>query len=384
LSITQRLGKKTIYGWTLSKAQTMKLSIPDYILSIKPYAPGKPLEELEREYGIDDSIKLASNENPIGPSPMAVAAIKEAIKKLNRYPDGSGHDLIKRISNHIGFSPQHIVLGNGSDDIIGMLAVAMLQPGDEVILPVPSFLMYEILVRSAGATPVYVPLKSLSIDLTEIQKKMTSKTRMIFLCNPNNPTGTVISKKEFENFIHQMPSAVIVVVDEAYIEFVRDQNCVKSFEYLDNITPLVTLRTFSKVYGLAGLRIGYGVMPEEIANILNRIRLPFNTNLLAQAGAGAALDDKIFLEKVISLVHEGLDFLYDALDGLGISYFPTQTNFFLIDVRKDADEIYESMLRQGVIVRSMKSYGYPNYIRVNVGLHEENIRFLIALEKSMA
>jgi histidinol-phosphate aminotransferase len=180
-----------------------------------------------------------------------------------------------------------------------------------------------------------------------------------------------------------MPSEVIVAVDEAYIEFVRDQNCVKSFEYMDNIRPLVTLRTFSKVYGLAGLRIGYGVMPEEIANILNRIRLPFNTNLLAQAGAGAALDDKIFLEKVISLVHEGLDFLYDALDGLGISYFPTQTNFFLIDVRKDADEIYESMLRQGIIVRSMKSYGYPNYIRVNVGLHEENVRFLKALEKSM-
>jgi len=362
----------------------MKLSIPDYILSIKPYTPGKPLEELEREYGIDDSIKLASNENPIGPSPMAIEAIKESIKKLNRYPDGSGHDLIRKISNHTGFSPQHIVLGNGSDDIIGMLAVSMLQPGDEVILPVPSFLMYEIMVRGAGATPVFAPLITLSIDLEEILKKITSKTRMIFLCNPNNPTGTVISKIDFEDFIHQLPSHVIVVVDEAYIEFVRDQTCVKSFEYLDNITPLVTLRTFSKVYGLAGLRIGYGVMPVEIANILNRIRLPFNTSLLAQVGAGAALDDKIFLEKVISLVHEGLDFLYDALNGLGVRYFPSQTNFFLIDVRKDADEIYESMLRQGVIVRSMKSYGYPNYIRINVGLHEENVRFLKALEKSMA
>jgi histidinol-phosphate aminotransferase len=244
--------------------------------------------------------------------------------------------------------------------------------------------MYEIMVRGAGATPVFAPLTSLSIDLEEIKKKMTSNTRMIFLCNPNNPTGTVISKKDFENFIQEMPSEVIVVVDEAYIEFVRDQNCVKSFEYLDNITPLVTLRTFSKAYGLAGLRIGYGVMPVEIADILNRIRLPFNTNSLAQAGAGAALEDKIFLEKVISLVHEGLDFLYDAIDSLGINYFPTQTNFFLIDVRKDADEIYEDMLRQGVIVRSMKSYGYPNYIRINVGLHEENVRFLKALEKSLA
>jgi histidinol-phosphate aminotransferase len=361
----------------------MKICVPDYILSIKPYTPGKPLEELEREYGIDDSIKLASNENPIGPSPMAVAAIKESTKKLNRYPDGSGHDLIRNISNHIGFSPQHIVLGNGSDEIIGMLAFAMLQPGDEVILPVPSFLMYEIMVRGAGATPVFTPLISLSIDLEEIEKRITSKTRMIFLCNPNNPTGTVIFKNDFENFIQKIPSGVIVVMDEAYIEFVRDRHCVKSFEYLNNRTPLVTLRTFSKVYGLAGLRIGYGVMPVEIADILNRIRLPFNTNSLAQAGAAAALEDRNFLEKVISLVHEGLDFLYDGLDAIGIPYFPTQTNFFLIDVGKDADKIYEDMLRQGVIVRSMKSYGYPNYIRINVGLYEENARFLIALEKSL-
>ena len=207
---------------------------------------------------------------------------------------------------------------------------------------------------------------------------------MIFLCNPNNPTGTIITKKDFETFIKEIPDKIIVVVDEAYIEFVRDQNCAVSFEYIDDMTPLVTLRTFSKVYGLAGLRIGYGVMPAKIADILNRIRLPFNANSLAQVGAGAALEDKKFIEKVIALIHEGLDFLYDALDGLGIRCFPTQANFFLIDVRKDADGIYESMLRQGVIVRSMKSYGYPNYIRVNVGLHEENVRFLKALEKSMA
>ena len=383
MSITQRLGKKTIYGGTLSKAQIMKLSIPDYILSIKPYTPGKPLEELEREYGIEHSIKLASNENPLGPSPMAVAAIKESIKKLNRYPDGSGYDLIRKISDHIGVSPRHIVLGNGSDEIIGMLAFAMLQPGDEVILPIPTFLMYEIMVRGSGATPVFAPLTSLSIDLEGIKKKMTSKTRMIFLCNPNNPTGTIITKKDFETFIKEISDEIIVVVDEAYIEFVRDQNCAVSFEYMDDMTPLVTLRTFSKVYGLAGLRIGYGVMPVEMADILNRIRLPFNTNSLAQAAAAAALEDKIFFEKVISLVHEGLDSLYDALDNLGVNYFPTQTNFFLIDVRKDADEIYEDMLRKGVIVRSMKSYGYPNYIRVNVGLHEENIRFLKALEKNL-
>jgi len=362
----------------------MKLSVADYILSLKPYTPGKPLEELEREYGIVDSIKIASNENPLGPSPMAVEAIKKAMVKLNRYPDGSGYDLIRKISDYIGLSPQNIVLGNGSDEIIGMLAFAMLQPGDEAILPNPSFLMYEIMVRGSGAMPIFVPLTSFCIDLEEIKKKITSKTRMIFLCNPNNPTGTIFSKKNFENFIREIPPEVIVVVDEAYIEFVRDQNCAKSIDYIDNDRPLITLRTFSKAYGLAGLRIGYGVMPAEIAGILNRVRLPFNASSLAQAGAVAALEDSVFLKKVISLIHEGLDFLYDALERRNIKYFPTQANFFLVDVYKDADEIYEKMLRQGVIVRSMKSYGYPNYIRINVGLHEENVRFLKALEKSMA
>jgi histidinol-phosphate aminotransferase len=217
--------------------------------------------------------------------------------------------------------------------------------------------------------------------LQAINKSITSKTRMVFLCNPNNPTGTVVFKEDFENFLKKIPPDVIVVVDEAYIEFVRDQACARSIEYLDNDRPLVTLRTFSKVYGLAGLRIGYGVMPDEIANLLNRIRLPFNTNSLAQAAACAALEDTVFFEKVITLIHQGLDFLYDSLDRLGVKYFPTQTNFILIDVCKDADAIYEKMLRQGVIVRSMRSYGYPHYIRINAGLHEENVRFIKALEK---
>ena len=361
----------------------MKLSVPDYISSIKSYVPGKPLEALEREYGIVDSIKLASNENPLGPSPKAVEAIIHTLEKLHRYPDGSGHNLIQKISEHIGVSRQNIVLGNGSDEIIGMLACVFLQPGEEVILPRPSFLMYEITSCSVGATPVFVPLKSLSIDLEKITEKITSKTRMVFLCNPNNPTGAIIYKNDFEKFLKKIPPEVIIVVDEAYIEFVRDQNCAGSIDYIDDTRPLITLRTFSKAYGLAGLRVGYGIMPKEIANLLNRVRLPFNTNSLAQAGACAALEDTIFFKKTLALVHEELDFLYDALNRLSIKYFPTQTNFFLVDVCKDADEIYENMLRQGVIVRSMKSYGYSNYIRINVGLHEENVRFVKALEKSL-
>jgi len=358
----------------------MNLFVPDYILSINPYSPGKPLEELEREYGISDPIKLASNENPLGPSPMAVEAIKCSLDKLNRYPDGSGHDLINKISEKLKVKPNNIVLGNGSDEIIGMLTRALLKRGDEVIVPWPSFLMYDIMVRSVGAVPVYVSLKSLSIDLDTIQSRITQRTRMVFLCNPNNPTGTIFSKKDFESFLESIPE-VIVVVDEAYIEFVQDKYCARGVDFLETGKGVVTLRTFSKAYGLAGIRVGFGVMSEYMAEVLNRIRPPFNVNLLAQVGATAALEDEVFLNKTLNLVHEELDFLYDSLEKLGIKYFPTQANFFLIDVKKNADEVFESMLREGVIVRSMTSYGYPEYIRINVGLHEENVRFIKAIEK---
>ena len=359
----------------------MNLSVPDYILSIKPYVPGKPIEALEREYGIKKSIKLASNENPLGPSPMAVKAIQGAIGKLNRYPDGGGYDLIQNISEKLSAVPENIVLGNGSDEIIGMLARAFLQPGDEAILPKPSFLMYDIMVRTAGATSVYVPLKSLSIDLDGIKDKITPRTRMIFINNPNNPTGTIVSKEDFESFLKNIPPEIVVVVDEAYIEFVRNEKCLNSIDFINSGRALVTLRTFSKTYGLAGLRIGYGIMPTEISDLLNRVRQPFNASSLAQIGAVAALKDDAFLRKTINLIHEELDFLYDSLERLEIKYFPTHANFFLIDVKKDADEVFESMLKQGIIIRSMTSYGYPEYIRVNVGLHEENVRFIEALRK---
>lgn len=359
----------------------MKISVPEHILSIKPYKPGKPIEEVEREYGIDNSIKLASNENPLGPSPMAVKAIQEAIAKLNRYPDGGGHDLIRGIAKHQGVMPENIVLGNGSDEIIAMLTCALLQPGDEAILPRPSFLMYDILVRSAGAKPVPVELTSLSIDLDGIRSRITPDTRMIFLCNPNNPTGTIFTQNAFETFLESIPKEVVVVVDEAYIEFVRDEDCANSVESINSDPPVVALRTFSKAYGLAGLRIGYGIMSEEIAGILNRVRLPFNASSLAQAGANAALKDEAFLKKTRQLIAEELDFLWNALKDLGTRFFPTQANFFLIDTGKNADDVFENMLRQGVIVRSMTSYGYPEYIRINVGLHDENVRFLEALEK---
>ena len=281
-------------------------------------------------------------------------------------------------------SPEKIVLGNGSDEIMALLALALLQPGDEAIVPKPSFLLYDNVVRSVGATPVYVPLNDLCIDLKTVQKSITAGCRMIFLCNPNNPTGTVFSRTEFNNFLASIPSEIVVVVDEAYVEFVRDPNCAKSLECTVPDSEIVTLRTFSKAYGLAGLRIGYGVMSRFLAELLNRIRLPFNLNSLALSGAEAALDDDAFLEETIRVVHEGLDFMYESLDRLGIRYFPSQSNFFLIDLKKDAQKVVQSMLVEGVIIRSMKAYGFPNYIRVNVGLESENIRFIKTLEKVLS
>lgn len=361
----------------------MKPEAPDYIRSIKPYVPGKPIEELEREYGISGSIKLASNENPLGPSPRATAAMSTAMANLHRYPDVSGYSLVRKLAEKLALSQDQVVLGNGSDDVIGMLTRAYLKPGDEAVMTAPSFLMYEIFVRTVGATPVFVPLVDLAVDLSAMLEKMSSRTRMVFINNPHNPTGAFIQKDEFADFMFRLPDQVVVVLDEAYIDFVTDPRCVDGMAWVAEDRPLAVLRTFSKAYGLAGIRIGYGVMPACMASLLNRIRQPFNTNLLAQAGALAALDDDEFLEKTKAAVQEGLAVIQSGLTRMGVRWFPTQTNFLLIDVKQDADAFFKSMLKKGVIVRSMVSYGYPRYIRVNAGLPAENARFLEAFSEVM-
>lgn len=362
----------------------MKYNVPDNILSIKPYVPGKPLEELEREYGIKDAVKLASNENPLGPSPKAAEAIRAAIDKLNRYPDGSGYELIHSIAQKFNLEPDMIVLGNGSDDIIALLSTVLLKPGDEVVLPQPSFLFYEISVRSAAAIPVWVPLKSHAMDLDGMIQKISPNTRLLFLNIPFNPTGAIISNSEFEQFMAAVPADVILVLDEAYIEFVRDPNCVHSIDHVKSGENVVGMRTFSKAYGLAGLRIGYGIMSAELSGLLNRVRQPFNVNSLAQVAAKAALGDDDFLKQTVNHVHQELDYMYDALSRAGIEYIQTQANFFLINVGPhSADEIFNRLLKQGVIVRSMTSYGYSEYIRVNVGIHHENVRFIEALKHAL-
>ncbi len=359
----------------------MKQLINPGIERLVPYPPGKPIEELERELGIRGSIKLASNENPLGPSPMAVKAIMDNVKKINRYPDGSGYYLKAKLSDRFGFPQEKIILGNGSNELIELIIRTFLTMGEEVIQAFPTFLVYEKIVRGAGGRVVSIPLRDFRINLDDIAGAVTGRTKIIFVNNPNNPTGSAISKGEMAAFLGALPGDIVVVLDEAYIEFVTDRDVADGLQLLTDYPRLIALRTFSKLYGLAGLRIGYGFASEDLVDYMNRVRQPFNANSLAQAAALAALDDREFVSATLRLVRDGLSYLFEGLDGLGIEYLPTQTNFFLIRVPLGARKTYELMLREGVIVRSMESYGLDEYIRINVGLPEENERFIMTLKK---
>lgn len=362
----------------------MGIRVPENIASLKPYPPGKPLEELEREYGITDSIKLASNENPLGSSPLALKAISDHLKNLHRYPDGSGFYLRERLSQQLGVDESSIVLGNGSNEIIDLLLRTFVQPGDEVLISKPTFLVYSLMTQAVGGLSVQVNQKSFAHDLEAMADALTERTRVVFLDNPNNPSGSVISRKDFEIFRSRVPEDVLVVLDEAYMEFADPEQTFSGVEYLNSSPAVISLRTFSKAYGLAGLRVGYGVMPSEVADYLNRVRQPFNVNSLAQVAALAALDDEQFLQESQKVVHQGLAYLYQELAEMKLRTLPTQTNFFLIEVGYEAREVYEAMLRRGVIVRAMNAYGLDDYIRISVGRPEENQRFLAALREVMA
>ncbi len=346
-----------------------------------PYPPGKPIEELERELSITGSIKLASNENPLGPSPLAVRAIMDNIKKINRYPDSSGFYLKSKLSDLFRISQGRIILGNGSNELIELIVRTFLTPGKQVIQASPTFLIYEKVVTGAGGKLISVPLKDFKIDLKRITESVTPKTNIIFINNPNNPTGSALSKREVAAFLKGIPGDVLTVLDEAYIDFVTDRDVANGLDFLMNHPRLILLRTFSKLYGLAGLRIGYGFSSDEVVDYMNRVRQPFNTNSLAQAAALAALDDIEFVSATLKLINDGLDYLHKQLDMLGLEYLPTQTNFFIIKVPFGGMRIYELMLREGVIVRPLDSYGMEEYIRINVGLPEENERFIRSIKK---
>jgi histidinol-phosphate aminotransferase len=346
------------------------------IESLIPYPPGKPIEELERELGISGSIKLASNENPLGPSPMAVCAIIENVNKINRYPDGSGYYLKSKLAGIYGLDLNRIIIGNGSNELLELIIRSFLCKDQEVIQAFPTFLFYEKIVTGAGGRLTSVPLQDFRIDLKAILKAVTGDTKLIFINNPNNPTGSIISMVEMKNFLRSLAGDIVVVLDEAYIEFVTDKDAANGLELLKEYPRLILLRTFSKLYGLAGLRIGYGFSSEEIIGYMNRVRQPFNANLLAQVAATAALDDKDFVSETLRVVREGLGYLFTRLSELGIEYQPTQTNFFLIRSPLGGKKTNELMLREGVIIRSMESFGLKDYIRINVGLPEENERFI--------
>ena len=362
----------------------MKLKVAPHISTLVPYPPGKPLEELEREYGISGSIKLASNENAWGPSPKAVEAMKEAMQNLHRYPDGSCYYLARSLSEKLGVEPGEIVFGNGSNEIIGLLIAAFLQPGEEVITSHPTFLMYQKLVQVQGGVNVVVELtEDMHHNLKAILDAVSPKTRMVFLDNPNNPTGTIINKDAFASFMEQLPDEVIVVLDEAYVDFVAPELRIDVLAYIREGKPVAALRTFSKAYGLSGLRLGYGIMSSEMAGYLNRVRQPFNVNSLAQVGGVAALLDEEHYRITLQKSREGIVWLSKEVEKLGCRSMETHTNFFLIDVKGDGKKLYDHMLHQGVIVRPMQAYGFPNYIRITAGRSDENQRFVKALGKSL-
>lgn len=357
------------------------IRVPEYVASIKPYVPGKPVEELERELGITGSVKLASNENPAGPSKKALKALNGGLMEdLNRYPDGGGYYLKQALSKKAGVRPEELILGNGSNEVIDIAVRTFMKPGEEAVMAWPSFVVYPMSVQAQGCRGVKVPLRDFRHDLEAMADAVTENTRMFFIANPNNPTGTMNTDKEMAKLIERLPGDVILVVDEAYYEYVEDQAYADSMRHFRDGKNVLVLRTFSKIYGLAGLRIGYGIAKAAIIEEMNKIREPFNTSSLAQAAALAALEDEEHVERSRRINEEGKSYLYGRLDSLGVEYVPTEANFIYVLLKRDSGEVYGSLLRQGVIVRPMG----PGALRVTIGLKEENERFIEALKTAIS
>ena len=353
--------------------------VPEWIRSLAPYPPGKPIEELEREYGIFGSIKLASNENPLGPSPKAVAAVSAALGNLHRYPDGDCFYLKGAVAKKLGVSPDALLFGNGSNELIELAVRTFMQRGDEAVMADQAFAIYRLVVQAAGGTSRIVPLRNYTHDLDAILDAITPATRLVFLANPNNPTGTVFFRREWEDFLSAVPAHVIVVMDEAYFEFVEDPAYPDSLAAHGKARALITLRTFSKIYGLAGLRIGFGVAHPALIEMMNRVRQPFNVSSLAQIAALAALDDDEHVARTKQCNREGMAYVRQQCTRLGLEYVPSWANFLLIRVG-NGKRVYEALLREGVIVRPMNVYGFAEHVRVTIGTAEENTRFVRAME----
>jgi histidinol-phosphate aminotransferase len=354
---------------------------PDYIRAIAPYQPGKPISDLAREMGLDPSqiVKLASNENPLGASPKAYLAMQDALEDIARYPDGNSFALRDAVCQKFGLKPDQLVFGNGSNDILELAARAFLVPGAEAVYSQHAFAVYALATQAVGAKGVSVPARDFGHDLSAMLAAINSNTRIVFIANPNNPTGTMLEKAALLEFLRKVPQRTLVVLDEAYDEYMPADSKSESFEWLAEFDNLIISRTFSKAYGLAGLRIGYGVASPSVADMMNRVRQPFNVNSVAQAAAIASLNDDDFVARSYALNRAGMLQLTQAFNKLGLSYIPSFGNFVSLRI-DNASEVYQQLLKQGVIVRPIANYEMPDYLRVSIGLFDENARFLEVLE----
>lgn len=359
----------------------MNNSVKKNILTVKPYLPGKPIDEVKRELGLKSVIKLASNETPYGPSPKVKKAMSNAARDVNRYPDGSCFYLREELAKRLGVLPSQLIFGNGSDEIIVLATRAFTGEGDEVIMARPSFLIYEIASKIAGAEIKFVPLKDFRYDLDGMERAISERTKIIFIGNPDNPAGTYVTTKQVENFLKNVRRDILVFFDEAYFEFVNKSDYPDTIRFLRNYKNVITTRTFSKMYGLAGLRIGYGIANADVVSILDRIREPFNVNSIAQAAAIACLRDRTYYEGKLKILNRERKVLYENFRKMKLPFVETATNFILLNVGRNSLEVSQKLLKKGVIIRDMGFWGLDTYIRVTIGTPQENKRFLKSLEE---
>ncbi len=347
---------------------------------VTPYTPGKPIEEVQRELGLPSAMKLASNENPLGPSPKALEAIRQALPSLHRYPDSHCFYLVRKLARHMGLVPEQFIVGNGSDEIITLAVRALIEPGDEVVIAHPTFVIYQIASQIAEAKIRTVPLRDFRYDLAGMRRAVTRRTRLVFIANPDNPTGTYVTRAEVEAFMGGLPPHVVVFFDEAYAEVADVPDYPDSRAFLGR-HPVIITRTFSKAYGLAGIRVGYGMAPTDLIEAMHRVREPFNVNSLAQVAAAAALEDTEHLEATRRLLREQKRVLVQALEQIGFACIPSATNFILFRVGPKASETVQALLKRGIIVRHMQGWDLPDYVRVTIGLPQENQAFIQALNQ---
>lgn len=347
--------------------------------ALEPYIPGRPIEEVQREYGISDVIKMASNENPWGTSPLALEAMREELGRGNLYPEGSCRALREALAQRLGVTPEMVVVSNGADNVLMMIAQAFVEGGDEVVMAHPTFAFYRTVVLLMGGVPVEVPLRDFAHDLPAMAEAVGPRTKAVIVCNPNNPTGTIVVKRDLQSFLDGIPADILVVLDEVYGDFATSPDYPDGLDFLSVDRPFVSVRSFSKLYGLAGLRVGYAVTSPGLAEALNRVREPFPVNRLAQVGARAALQDEAFRNHVLMETQRGRDFLGKALRDLGLRCLESNTNFVFVDLGRDAEGVFQALLRRGIIVRPGGIWGAPTWCRITIGTIDQNRRLVQAL-----